>query len=457
MPTSRPEPEANGATSQPPPVAGPAALVPAPSAPSPEPVAAVIANGNRAVELMVSNWPPPQVASGLLPDTDGTVNVLFGDSGNGDGAVGAGWSLPEPGYLWAIGPRSEMRLPASMGRELLIQLAPFVHADRLVSQRLGIKANGVPVASFTIAEQVVVSVTIPPLLARPGTPVTLLFETPDAARPTDVSGIADDRELSFSFRRLLFRPVGKPQYAPSFTPVPAPRGQAPLPRDELLKRFESLGENCEFGLVQRRCGVEPLGLLRFASAPYPKLRAALRSDFEGLGRPENIDVQMSSNGQEYMVHDRAFGLNYHAWVKVEEQTAEEIHVRETRRLPFLVRKLIEDLGTGEKIFVFHGMDPLTLQHASTLKDDLGRYGPGVLLWVELADEKHPPGSAEWVGPGLLKGYMDRFAPGEDAHDISLGCWVDLCQRAVAAADAADKPAPVTEPALGDGEDPAQTS
>ena len=158
----------------------------------------------------------------------------------------------------------------------------------------------------------------------------------------------------------------------------------------------------------------------------------------------------SSNGQEYLVHDRAFGLNYHAWVKVGEQTAEEIHARETRRVPFLIRKLVEDLGSGEKIFVFHGMDPLDLPFATTLKGDIGRYGPGVLLWVELADAGHPPGSAEWVGPGLLKGYMDRFAPGEDAHDISLECWVELCQRAVAAVDAAEKPVLASAPSPSEG-------
>ena len=49
---------------------------------------------------------------------------------------------------------------------------------------------------------------------------------------------------------------------------------------------------------------------------------------------------------------------------------------------------------------------------------------------ELADDAHPPGTVERIEPGLMKGYMDRFAPGEDAHNMSLDCWVTLCRNAV---------------------------
>src|ERR1041384_3955367 len=78
------------------------------------------------------------------------------------------------------------------------------------------------------------------------------------------------------------------------------------PLRELMLRFESIGENCEFGLVQRRCGAEPLGLFRFASAPLPKLLAGLGARFEGLSHPDNLDVQLSQNGREYLVTDRKF-------------------------------------------------------------------------------------------------------------------------------------------------------
>jgi hypothetical protein len=60
---------------------------------------------------------------------------------------------------------------------------------------------------------------------------------------------------------------------------------------------------------------------------------------------------------------------------------------------------------------------------------LRRYGPNTLLWVELADADHPAGTVEQAGAGLLKGYIDRFAPGEDAQDLSLDCWIAICREA----------------------------
>jgi len=54
-----------------------------------------------------------------------------------------------------------------------------------------------------------------------------------------------------------------------------------LSAQELMYRFESLGDNCEFGLVQRRCGAEPLGLFRFASIGTEQVARALEAGLEG--------------------------------------------------------------------------------------------------------------------------------------------------------------------------------
>jgi hypothetical protein len=68
---------------------------------------------------------------------------------------------------------------------------------------------------------------------------------------------------------------------------------------ELLLQFESLGDNCELGLVQRRAGVEPLGLFRFAGAPLRHLIRALETRFAGMADPAHVRVQ-PENG-EYMI------------------------------------------------------------------------------------------------------------------------------------------------------------
>ena len=113
----------------------------------------------------------------------------------------------------------------------------------------------------------------------------------------------------------------------------------------------------------------------------------------------------------------------------DEMTAQEVHQREVRRLPLLIRKFLEDLSEAKKIFVYHGMEPLSDDDATRLLGQLRSYGPNTLLWVETADAEHAPGSVAWQGAGLLKAYIDRFAPGEDAHDLSLDCWIAICREA----------------------------
>ena len=205
-----------------------------------------------------------------------------------------------------------------------------------------------------------------------------------------------------------------------------------MPLSELMLKFESLGENCEFGLVQRRGGSEPLGLLRFSSTPLPKLLAALNARFEGLGKADRLKVELSSNGREYMVLDQTFGLYYHAWVMAGEREPEEVHRRELRRLPYLTRKLVDDLTGGEKIFVYRSMSRLADSQMLLLADAMRAYGDNTLLWMELAGPGHPPGSVEQIRPGLMRGYMDRFAPGANAHDFSFDCWMSVCRAALAA-------------------------
>lgn len=114
---------------------------------------------------------------------------------------------------------------------------------------------------------------------------------------------------------------------------------------------------------------------------------------------------------------------------VGEASAEAIRRREVRQLPLLSRKLIEDLEAARKIFIYHGMRPLTQAEARELSAAMRAYGPTTLLWVELCDRAHPAGTVESAGEGVLKGYIDRFAPGENAHDLSLAGWIALCRNA----------------------------
>ncbi len=290
--------------------------------------------------------------------------------------------------------------------------------------------NGVPVGSFTLTRRTIRACAIPAEALQDGA-LEISFETPDAARPCDLVASNDRRALAVAFSTLRIYPDRLYRNGLLVRAEPAGVGEAISPHDLMLS-FESLGQNCEFGLVQRRCEAEPLGLLRFASTPLPNLLAALDGHFVGLGSAETIRAEISANGREFMVRDTRYGLVYHAWVKAGEMTAEDVTRREVRRVPILVRKLREELELGEKIFVFKGMGAAAEEEIFPLAAGLRRYGPNTLLLVTLADADHPPGTVERRRPGFFVGYIERFAPGENAYDFLLDQWVAVCREALRA-------------------------
>ena len=446
----------------PPAAASPAPPAPLPPAAEPPPITAYDLAG------------PPGAAGRAPPAPEAAAfAIAFGRTGDAGRYQDTGWANGEHGYTWTNAGQSVLQLPRP-GRpgvyQLRLHVAPFVAAGRLAAQRLAIAVNGQPLGEVSLGRPSVLECRLDWQVLARADPIRLAFTMPDAARPTEVTGHPNDtRLLGLSFQRLwLVGPLVEPpaEAAPTqpgpARPEPAPPAVAPTAvapvavapvafapaavaesapiqaalaqaPAKLLLRFESLGENCEFGLVQRRTGVDPLGLFRFASAPLSKLMGALTARFASMGEPEHLMIEVSPNGREYMVFEKRFEFRYHAWVGVQEKTAEEVLAREVRRLPFLVRKLVADLTEGAKIFVFHGMHPLTEAEAFGLARAIRSFGPGTLLWVELADAENPPGSVRRLADGLLKGHMDRFAPVLNAHDISLQCWIDLCVAALEAA------------------------
>ena len=380
---------------------------------------------------------------------NGELAIEFSAGGNSADYRRGGWSNAELRHTWTIGTDSALELPrpgAPGTYTLSVKLAPYLWKEKLQAQRLVVTVNGSEVGSYVVRKATVLECQLPWALIADKDIIAVVFHHPDAAKPNEVSGVPDQRIIALAFETLFLARANEPQPvsppAPPVLPVPPARSTlsaaATAAKDkfgdagayhDLMLEFESLGENCEFGLVQRRCGAEPLGLLRFSSTPLPSLVAALDNNFANLGQAENLEVEVSANGREYMVREKKYHLLYHPWVLTGEATAEEVHQREVKRLPYLTRKLVEDLNEARKIFIYRGMSPLPEADLRRLLAALRRYGPNALLWVELHDAAHQAGTVEEIGEGLLKGYIDRFAPGENAHDLSLPVWIAICQNA----------------------------
>jgi hypothetical protein len=151
-----------------------------------------------------------------------------------------------------------------------------------------------------------------------------------------------------------------------------------------------------------------------------------------LGELDDLDFRLEGKTKpEYIIQEKRYGLVYHTFRYRGEIDEDKFLASESARLKFLVRKFVEDLQDGEKIFVCKRNTPLREEEILPVLAAINAFGPNTLLWVVLADEKHPPGSVQWVMPGLIKAYIDRFAPNENAHDLSLEVWLEICVNAFA--------------------------
>ncbi|MEA2727866.1 MAG: hypothetical protein QOF70_2341 [Acetobacteraceae bacterium] len=219
--------------------------------------------------------------------------------------------------------------------------------------------------------------------------------------------------------------------------------------DDLVLDFESLGDNCEFGLVQRQAGVEPPGLLTFNDflvAPeqrLEKLVGALERGFDGLGTIR-VFAEDVRGRRELIASESVYGLRYSTGIAEGAVEPEVQAGLETVRLGGLRDKLLRDLKSGGKTWVWKSRTTTHRNQMQPLLEILRRLGPNTVLWVVEANDEHQAGSVERLEPGLIKGYVSRFAPYDGVTDIDFASWWSVCWRADELLHA-DRVAPEPEP------------
>ena len=206
-----------------------------------------------------------------------------------------------------------------------------------------------------------------------------------------------------------------------------------MPDDkELALAFEGLGDHCEFGIVQRRMGAEPIGLFRFAAISARVLTGLLNDDLAALGDASFIELGVTPN-DEYLIRDTR-GL-YHMHCFVQRGSVDEARFlrQQITRLGYLKKKLIEDLETGEKVFVHKSsLSRISDAEAIALHDSVLRYGPNSVLVLRCDAGAGQAGEVELIRPGLMVGYL---ATPYDDHGASIdeAGWRRILPRAHAIA------------------------
>jgi capsular polysaccharide biosynthesis protein len=210
-----------------------------------------------------------------------------------------------------------------------------------------------------------------------------------------------------------------------------------IPLASMLAEFENLGDDCEFGYVQRAGGAEPLGLFRFAGFSVPRERrlhyliAAIEEQLERLTQPGALCVQLRGEpgqNREYIARHTVYNLERHTSRYENESTLAAVEKEQYNVQAFLGRKFLDDLVVAPKIWVFKSRFPYTGGEVQRLLNVLRQHGPNRLLWVMYADEDHTPGTVERLGEHLLRGFIAPH-PGGGAVDFFSGPWFTVCRKA----------------------------
>lgn len=196
-----------------------------------------------------------------------------------------------------------------------------------------------------------------------------------------------------------------------------------------MLQFESLGHDCELGLLQRKFGAEPLGLLRWGGTHIVYLIEALNVDFAGLGDIENCEIIIGGN--EYYLKDTKYGVVRHTFKTVEPGLdTEPLLKRHVNLFRFLLRCLKEALADATKIFVYKDMDKAAPHVVLELSQALRRHGPVRLLVVHEHGRVGDPVELDRLSEHAWLGRIDHFGNRNGAWDISASHWLTLLHQTI---------------------------
>lgn len=356
-----------------------------------------------------------------------------------------GWAKPEKEFAWALGPACRLILTprtAPAGTVLLeLNLNPFVLPGAMDGQCLNVFVGGVQLGHDRIIGEGTVGYFVPAHVIRGTSDIVVTLRMPDSRRPIDLGFNDDTRLLGFMCRSaaLLDVPIVPdvprrllpPQAFASATGgaesvLQAVAIQLGLMAAALVSGFESLGHNCEFGVVQRQCGIESLGLLRFAGISLPDLLGALDTEFAGLGSPDQFEVVITDDVRpEFLIRDTRHQLMVHTRRFPDQTNANEVTRMAGSYLSLLRRKFFETMRESDRIFVVQRPGQTLASQALPLLTRLRAYGLHALLFV-VEGSDYPPGTVEELGFGLFRGWIHRLAPQRAIEECNLAAWLSLC-------------------------------
>jgi hypothetical protein len=419
----------------------------------------------------------PLIASGT--EAGEPVLYRFGAADPGHAMLGDGWLDDPSGAAWADSRVCTLELPAPARQGLYLArftLAPLYIRSFMTLQRINILLSGAVIGQYTIGTETSLTIPLPPELWEAGGVLAFTFAMPDGLAMHPFDPTQQPNFLSFLLDSIEILPL-PPRHAvlarvrdDDVTP-PAPMAisgrfldetvdQLPgavkaalgIEMAEILQNFESLGDNCAFGLAQRKGGCEVLGLLRFGNTPLNSLMTALDDEFRAATKKAELTLRLPDGPHgEFCLYADRYGIRWHTNVNGGTSDEETIFAQQTMRLAYLRRKFYEAMRAGRKIATISRAEPrkhpvplpfadessvweekperLRLGEVLPLFLRLNEYGTNTLLYLTRCAHNRRSGTVELIAPGLMRGYVDDFVILPDLHNGDHAAWLRIAVNA----------------------------
>ena len=209
------------------------------------------------------------------------------------------------------------------------------------------------------------------------------------------------------------------------------------PMESVYACFEGLGNNCEFGIVQRSVGFDPPGLFRNVGfLDIAQITRAIQENFEGMFDEGAYDFSLPNGWHDWQLECKKFGFGFHSTIPAElERSSAEWQSQADRVIKifrYLKTKIRQDMKEGEKIFVFRTLQEIDKAAVQRLASALRLHGRSALFFVR-PDRFEPVGTLRFEGQGLVIGSVDRLS-NENPPVINFAAWKQMTRNILLSRD-----------------------
>jgi hypothetical protein len=157
-----------------------------------------------------------------------------------------------------------------------------------------------------------------------------------------------------------------------------------LTMNKLACKFESLGTNCEIGLIQRYLGYEGLNLFKWTSIGGDKLLKVLENQIKDYDLIDDHSLVVNSSSQYDLVNHR-YSTETHTFINYDASLTnqkEQLLLKMMTRQKFLIRKFLDEIKENDKIYTFKSVKTLHPSNVLKIREALLNLGSSKLFIVQ---------------------------------------------------------------------------